>query len=594
MVWWTRVSHKSSKYSWPSEADLKALVQIIKEDVAASHKVTWAKLCPSRSPTDRTGILVLWDRDKLSDTSDLSLSPFKGEDFDTSSHCRKLNSLLQMEQPLWKRLEEISCYRKQKKEIKAFMKKMQKESPIFDFASYHSDDSNSEDHCKDHVRNSFNDAFASMASKCSIRSKPEKVSLRTSYYPMTKTHGFMDRLAEQLRTIETQNKYSQEKLREMLEEGTVSTSSSNEAQERGSVCLAAETSLDDRLPFPPGPVGESPLHTCFLLGLRRLGIEIINRYYDTPELVSTPYLNDLDPWRKLVDERSKSSGIQAREDGLYTGETVLHIAIVQEDMMLVKHLLHLGIEISSRARGVFFQPRLLKPLSVDLNRWQRLKAWLLGVDLKCNKFASVSSIENRDSGTYYGEYPLSFAASVGSIEICNILYYYKKLRIESHDDDNCKMSKRERESCRPQNAMMLKDQRSNSISKLNQHIPSLKSMYDLNHDYYSQNTTTSTTEKLMWDFLNAADTFGNTALHMAVWHQRKDAIDWLISKTGGEDSLNFINHDFFTPLTLAARRGHVDIFHHILYKHMGRTAWKYGKVGYATFFGIFVFSNPEI
>eukprot|EP00291_Cryptomonas_curvata_P027624 CAMPEP_0172206554 /NCGR_PEP_ID=MMETSP1050-20130122/33289_1 /TAXON_ID=233186 /ORGANISM="Cryptomonas curvata, Strain CCAP979/52" /LENGTH=992 /DNA_ID=CAMNT_0012885663 /DNA_START=339 /DNA_END=3313 /DNA_ORIENTATION=- len=540
----------------------------------------------------------------MSDLSDLGLSPFKGDEVDTSFHCRKLNSLLQMEQPLWKRLEDISCYRKQQEEIKAFMKQEQKNSPMFDLAGHETEDSNSEDHRKDYVQNSSDDLWAS---KCSIRPRPGKVSLTTSYYPMTKTDAFMDGLAEQLRTIERQKKVLHDKVYNMLEESKQSTLSGNEEPRRESAspppqgaaafpatespyarrlsasaaasvshdsCAAAEPSLSDHLPFPPGPVGESPLHTCFLLGLRRLGIDIINKFYDTPELVSVSYLNDLDPWRKLADGGSKSLCSTTREDGLYTGETALHIAIVQEDAMLVKYLLNLGIEISSRAIGVFFQPKLLKPLSVELNRWQKLKAWLLGVDLKSNKFAAVSSIQNRESGTYYGEYPLSFAASVGNVEICNILYYCKKHRIESYNNESCKMTTRERESCRPQIARMLKDLRGKSIAKLNQHIPSLK----VNHDSYSQETITNATETMMWNFLNAADKFGNTALHMAVWHQRKDVIDWLISKPGGEDSLTFVNHDSFTPLTLAARHGHVSIFHHILYKHMGRIAWVYGKV----------------
>ena len=82
----------------------------------------------------------------------------------------------------------------------------------------------------------------------------------------------------------------------------------------------------------------------------------------------------------------------------------------------------------------------------------------------------------------------------------------------------------------------------------------------------------------MWCFVNASDTFGNTAMHMAVIHCRKGVVDWLMTTKEGRDSLNVLNFDGFTPLTLAARHGYVEMFHHILYTHMSKVAWKYGKV----------------
>ena len=52
----------------------------------------------------------------------------------------------------------------------------------------------------------------------------------------------------------------------------------------------SEPNLD---PFLPGPVGDSPIHGCFLLGLHDLGFELIDEFYSTPGLLSTPYRNDL-------------------------------------------------------------------------------------------------------------------------------------------------------------------------------------------------------------------------------------------------------------------------------------------------------------
>ena len=44
-----------------------------------------------------------------------------------------------------------------------------------------------------------------------------------------------------------------------------------------------------------------------------------------------------------------------KDGGLFTGETLLHIAIVQHDIDMVKYLLEAGADLDSRALGVFFQ-----------------------------------------------------------------------------------------------------------------------------------------------------------------------------------------------------------------------------------------------
>jgi ankyrin repeat protein len=86
----------------------------------------------------------------------------------------------------------------------------------------------------------------------------------------------------------------------------------------------------------------------------------------------------------------------------------------------------------------------------------------------------------------------------------------------------------------------------------------------------------------LWEFLNAVDFFGNTALHMAVLHRKKNVIDWLMTNDYAKASLEILNFDGFTPLTYAARLGYVDIFNHILLKHLSRTGWTYGKVNTCT------------
>ena len=61
---------------------------------------------------------------------------------------------------------------------------------------------------------------------------------------------------------------------------------------------------------------------------------------------------------------------------------------------------------------------------------QRLKARIIGIDLNVEKFAAVKKVENKYSGCYYGELPLSFAASVGNVNICDLLYYCWQKRVE--------------------------------------------------------------------------------------------------------------------------------------------------------------------
>jgi ankyrin repeat protein len=79
-------------------------------------------------------------------------------------------------------------------------------------------------------------------------------------------------------------------------------------------------------------------------------------------------------------------------------------------------------------------------------------------------------------------------------------------------------------------------------------------------------------------FINAMDSFGNTAMHMAVTYRRVEVVDWLMRTGQGQQSLWMLNFDGLSPLTLAARLGHVDVFRHVLYKHMSKILWECGKV----------------
>jgi ankyrin repeat protein len=476
----TAFHQAATQYFWPSDDDLSTLeVNLNSPDISKElHDELFQY-------TNGKWTVVLSERDLR--IRDIHISKFKMTRKDTSNHCRKINAMMQTNQPLWKEMKKLRSLQ-----------------------------------CKSRFG----------IEQTSIDSRKEKI----------KENIFL------------------------ILDHYVGLNCSDEGSD----------------PFPPGPVGDNPIHDCFLLGLHDLGKQIIARYYGTSHLISVPYRNDLLPWRKTTDEIQQicNSSTQTWENGLYTGETILHIAIVQEEVEVVRYLLENGIEISSRATGVFFQPRFRSSRRTDLSFTQSLVAYIAGINLDREECIAMNQIENVYSGCYYGEYPLSFAASVGNVEICNLLYEYcwkrRSLKPVSGRDPTDSNSE-ERSTTFSEKNEMENIFENRSIAKLNHYNSFMEEDEDvLSDDDCAQITRT---EKLMmWKFVNAADNMGNTAMHIAVIHNRKGIIDWLMSKEEGRHGLDLLNNDGFTPLTLAARFGRVEIFHHILYKHMSQIAWTYGRV----------------
>lgn len=122
-------------------------------------------------------------------------------------------------------------------------------------------------------------------------------------------------------------------------------------------------------PGPVGPVGEYPIHICFLLGLKELGMELVEKHYCTKHLINVGYQDDL----KRYEDRL--IGRKFFDRGLYTGETILHIAIVTCDADTVEFLLQRGASLYSRAIGVFFMPQWIPPPK-NQSRFQRFKSKL--------------------------------------------------------------------------------------------------------------------------------------------------------------------------------------------------------------------------
>ena len=85
----------------------------------------------------------------------------------------------------------------------------------------------------------------------------------------------------------------------------------------------------------------------------------------------------------------------------YFGESCIHFALVNKDMGFLKFLIEHGSWINHRARGTFFLP-------VDQQ--------------ELHKQDQMCSHETDYCGDkYYGEYPLSFAASLGNKEMYSYL-----------------------------------------------------------------------------------------------------------------------------------------------------------------------------
>jgi ankyrin repeat protein/Ca2+-binding EF-hand superfamily protein len=111
---------------------------------------------------------------------------------------------------------------------------------------------------------------------------------------------------------------------------------------------------------------------------------------------------------------------KGRDGGLFTGETILHIAIVQKRLDSIKWLLDHGSELTCKAVGLFFQGTKIPKFTDDMTWMMKKLAWMMG------KLGSVHSVfnfeENMLGGSCnFGEFPLSFAAAVGDECVCHLL-----------------------------------------------------------------------------------------------------------------------------------------------------------------------------
>ncbi|XP_058801276.1 uncharacterized protein LOC131670008 [Phymastichus coffea] len=141
-----------------------------------------------------------------------------------------------------------------------------------------------------------------------------------------------------------------------------------------------------------GAVGETILHLC-LLNATSIHADLAKRllrFY--PNLINDIYLDDE-----------------------YYGESVLHIAIVNEDPSMVKFLLDSGADVNERCFGNFMCPEDQKASRNDSQE---------------HEWVCVNPETNYDGYVYWGEYPLSFAACLGQEEC------YRLILAKGADPDN--------------------------------------------------------------------------------------------------------------------------------------------------------------
>ena len=345
-----------------------------------------------------------------------------------------------------------------------------------------------------------------------------------------------------------------------------------------------------------GPAGDLPVHLAFIMGRKKLGIAMLEALADLDDetqeaywnqaqlllerypqtiltkvpaeksreallmwILNLPYQNDLLWWFEEV-RRREDSGAEGASDlakvfnslvprgrreealnndaGLFTGETLIHIAIQGSDHNLLEWLITRGANLDARARGLFFQPRLIPMLS-DKHRWWRWRQ-------------SAMMEVNHQSGCYYGELPLSFAASIGNIDMAKAIMRNAKNILDTVDrdgartlftdwlDDEATILMRETEGFSEQSAS--------------------EGGWDLK-------------QRRFVAFVNAADDHGNTALHMAVHCRQKDMAVFLI-KHDATASLTRMNGDKRTPLTAAV--WHPEVFNAILEAGFHDSVWQYG------------------
>ena len=227
----------SRKYCWPSEEDLNTLEKTI---ISSGRSELHQRLFDY---VDGKWSVVLTAKELV--FRDLTINKFKCTRKDTSSHCRKINSIMQTYQPLWKQMKKLHTLEHKSVEIDTF--------------------------CSNNDRVSDNEArtdFALLAEVCSLKtSQTGKLNL-SQYAPLHQARNFREKLRYEQEFISTRKDRVKDKIFVLLDGLAAKQAGQGDAWG----------------PFPPGPVGDSPVHDCFLLGLHDLGRQIIHFGFEGVQL----------------------------------------------------------------------------------------------------------------------------------------------------------------------------------------------------------------------------------------------------------------------------------------------------------------------
>ena len=249
----------------------------------------------------------------------------------------------------------------------------------------------------------------------------------------------------------------------------------------------------------------------------------------------------------------------------------------------------------ARATGAFFKPKLIKvdrqeKRSERARRYRyiqrRIQDWLQARPARSLDEANhAKRIANDVSACDYGELPLSFAASVGSLEICVRLHDHVT-KNQERDKNWHAFVKETKSKLRAQQVVFDRQKKVQEIKQ--QYDKEWKELHfgdpmeDDSEDRIKKEVMNLEMREAQFYFMNACVNNGdvengNTALHMAVIHRQPHIVEWLMGN-GAAPSLQIMNEDDLTPFTLAARHGFVDLFYIFLTRYMRETAWKYGEV----------------
>mmetsp|Transcript_34365 Transcript_34365/g.83640 ORF Transcript_34365/g.83640 Transcript_34365/m.83640 type:complete len:1321 (-) Transcript_34365:622-4584(-) len=292
-------------------------------------------------------------------------------------------------------------------------------------------------------------------------------------------------------------------------------------------------------------------------------------------------------WHKIKTFYQRTVGLYVdpvNDGGLYTGETVLHIAIANQDYDTAKDLVDkYDADITARATGSFFKPTIVRKVEQPSGATQQPTSeqvegqpseggdvsdkrggkggfWGRFFRERGPKLSIVANKEGafEDGDSYFGETPLSFAVVFGNVAIMSLLVdtcrgrEFEKVqnvereRVEKEFRD--KGIKAEEEECKKAVAEAMEK---------------------------CKDKCQEAAGEAMVKFVNLQDQFGNTPMHIAVLHQRKAAFDLLAENKA---DVTITNHQGLTPFTLAARLGFTSMFEHILTKQYQEPVWSYGGV----------------